>query len=196
MEVIRIPMAELTPDPNNAKDHPAWQVEQIKRSIEQFGNLDPIGVWGDNNLIVEGHGRFLALQELGYTEAECIRLDWLSDEERRAYALVHNQTTMNSGFDALLLDQALQSITEIDMSLFGFDEDGDAEETESEEETDPLDSLPESRVMVCTISLFGVKSDRILYAKIEPEMAEKILERIREEGGVSTLIDSVIGALS
>ena len=103
---------------------------------------------------------------------------------------------MNSGFDALLLDQALQSITEIDMSLFGFDEDGDAEETESEEETDPLDSLPESRVMVCTISLFGVKSDRILYAKIEPEMAEKILERIREEGGVSTLIDSVIGALS
>ena len=196
MEVIRIPMAELTPDPNNAKDHPAWQVEQIKRSIEQFGNLDPIGVWGDNNLIVEGHGRFLALQELGYTEAECIRLDWLSDEERRAYALVHNQTTMNSGFDALLLDQALQSITEIDMSLFGFDEDGDAEETESEEETDPLDALPESRVMVCTISLFGVKSDRILYAKIEPEMAEKILERIREEGGVSTLIDSVIGALS
>ena len=196
MEVIRIPITELTPDPNNAKDHPAWQVEQIKRSIEQFGNLDPIGVWGDNNLIVEGHGRFLALQELGYTEAECIRLDWLSDEERRAYALVHNQTTMNSGFDALLLDQALQSITEIDMSLFGFDEDGDAEETESEEETDPLDALPESRVMVCTISLFGVKSDRILYAKIEPEMAEKILERIREEGGVSTLIDSVIGALS
>lgn len=121
MEVIRIPMAELTPDPNNAKDHPAWQVEQIKRSIEQFGNLDPIGVWGDNNLIVEGHGRFLALQELGYTEAECIRLDWLSDEERRAYALVHNQTTMNTGWLENALRVNLESINQIDMSQFGFE---------------------------------------------------------------------------
>ncbi|MBR3619935.1 MAG: ParB N-terminal domain-containing protein [Clostridia bacterium] len=141
MEVIRIPLNELTPDPANAKDHPAEQVEQIKRSIEQFGNLDPIGVWGPENLIVEGHGRFLALRELGETEAECIRLDRLTDEERRAYSLVHNKLTMNSGFIPEALDLSLESIGEIDMSDFGFGglnewfrtgDKGEAEEGEEE----------------------------------------------------------------
>ena len=120
MDIVKIPIDELTPDPNNAKDHPQWQIEQIKNSIEQFGNLDPIGVWGDDNLIVEGHGRYVALQELGYTEAECIRLDWLTEEERTAYALAHNKLTMNSGFIPEMLDVNLEAVGEIDMSLFGF----------------------------------------------------------------------------
>lgn len=121
MEIIKLNIDDLTPDPNNAKDHPKWQVEQIKASIETFGNLDPIGVWGDDNLIVEGHGRYMALKELGYNEVEVIRLDWLTEEERTAYALVHNKTTMNSGFIPEALSLNLDAIGEIDMSQFGFD---------------------------------------------------------------------------
>ena len=120
MEIIKIPLADLTPDSSNAKDHPKWQIEQIKNSIETFGNLDPIGIWGDNNLIVEGHGRYEALKELGYHKAECIRLDWLTDEERRAYALAHNKLTMNTSFIPEALDMNLDAIGEIDMNLFGF----------------------------------------------------------------------------
>ena len=145
MEIIKINIDDLTPDPQNAKEHPAWQVEQIKESIEHFGNLDPIGVWGDNNLIVEGHGRYIALKELGFTEVEAIRLDWLTDEERRAYALAHNKLTMNSGFDIDALNLNLGAITEIDMSLFGFDTkiiDGPAEEPEADEMPDD-DDVPE-----------------------------------------------------
>lgn len=125
MDIIKIPMEDLTPDPSNAKDHPKWQIEQIKNSIEAFGNLDPIGVWGDDNIIVEGHGRFEALKQLGYQEAECIRLDWLTEEERKAYALAHNKLTMNSGFDPEKLALNLGDIEEIDMSLFGFGFDPD-----------------------------------------------------------------------
>ena len=125
MEVITLSIDALKPDPNNAKEHPAWQVEQIKASIESFGNLDPIGIWGDDNIIVEGHGRWMALKELGYNEVECIRLDWLSDEERKAYALAHNKLTMNSGFDWDALKINMDAIKEIDMSLFGFKGQGD-----------------------------------------------------------------------
>ena len=146
LEIIRLSIDALTPDPQNAKEHPAWQVEQIKESIELFGNLDPIGVWGDNNLIVEGHGRYIALKELGYNEVEVIRLDWLTDEERRAYALAHNKLTMNSGFDIDALNINLGAISEIDMSLFGFDAKAATEPTDAPDEADEVpdeDDVPE-----------------------------------------------------
>lgn len=143
MEIIKLPIDALTPDPNNAKDHPKWQIDQIVNSIERFGNLDPIGVWGDDNLIVEGHGRYEALKELGYTEAECIRLDWLTEEERRAYALAHNKLTMNSGFIPDALDLNLDAIGEIDMSLFGFDKAAEAlEVTEDDYDEDNDEKIP------------------------------------------------------
>lgn len=137
MEIITIPIDKLTPDPNNAKDHPKWQIDQIKNSIEQFGNLDPIGVWGENNLIVEGHGRYEALKSLGYNEADCIRLDSLTEEERIAYALAHNKLTMNSGFIPEALDMNLDAIGEIDMSLFGFDIPDNKEEADITEDEVP-----------------------------------------------------------
>lgn len=154
MEIIKLPLSDLTPDPNNAKDHPDWQIEQIKNSIEKFGNLDPIGVWGENNLIVEGHGRYEALKELGFYEAECIRLDWLTEEERRAYALAHNKLTMNSGFIPDALDMNLDAIGEIDMNLFGFrvvdwfsnhEKDDDSRQEGNDEYNDFLDKFEQPK---------------------------------------------------
>jgi len=153
MEIIKIPLEQLTPDPHNAKDHPQWQIEQIKNSIEQFGNLDPIGVWGDDNLIVEGHGRYEALKDLGYHEAECIRLDWLTEEERTAYALAHNKLTMNSGFIPDALDMNLDAIGEIDMSKFGFELPEVEEPTEITE--DEMPEEVETRCKLGDIWLLG-----------------------------------------
>ena len=111
---------ELKPYANNAKLHPAEQVEQIKKSIEQFGFNDPIAIWHDNE-VIEGHGRLLAVMEMDNVEnVPVIRFDDLTDEERRAYMLVHNKLTMNSGFDFELLDIELENI-DIDMSEFGFE---------------------------------------------------------------------------
>ena len=128
LKVIYLPLAELTPDENNAKEHPADQIEQIKESIQTFKMCDPIGIAGDNNLIIEEHGRYLALQELGVKEAPCIRLDHLdTDEKRKAYALIHNKTTMNSGFNIELLEMNLAEIETIDMEIYGFGKIGDEE---------------------------------------------------------------------
>lgn len=120
MKIEKINISEIVPYKNNAKLHPDWQVKQIKESIEQFGNNDPIAI-DENNVVIEGHGRLLALKELGYHEAEIIRLTHLSDEEKRAYILAHNKLTMNTSFDIELLEQELFSIEDIDMEEFGFD---------------------------------------------------------------------------
>ena len=75
---------------------------------------DPIGVWGDKNLIVEGHGRLIACKELGIDTVPCIRLDHLTAEQRKAYTIAHNKTNMDSGFDMDILASELSEITDID----------------------------------------------------------------------------------
>ena len=119
LKIEYLPIDKLRPYDKNAKEHPQEQVDQIVESIRQFGMNDPIGIWGDDNLIVEGHGRLLALQQMGETEAPTIRLDHMTDEQRRAYTLAHNKTTMNSGFDMELLHAELEEL-DIDMGDFGF----------------------------------------------------------------------------
>lgn len=121
MEIINIDINEITPYEGNAKIHTREQVEQIMKSIEEFGMNDPIAVYGEDNLIIEGHGRLEALKELGYTEVPCIRLDHLTEEQRKAYTLIHNKLTMNTGFDLELLTEELENIINIDMSNFGFE---------------------------------------------------------------------------
>lgn len=120
LEVEYIETGQLRPYDKNAKIHTDEQIEQIARSIQEFGMNDPIAVWKDNE-IIEGHGRLLACQKLGITEVPIIRLDGLTDEQRRAYMNVHNQLTMNTGFDIELLAQELGRIENIDMEKFGFD---------------------------------------------------------------------------
>lgn len=113
---------ELKPYERNAKIHTDEQIEQIKKSIQEFGMNDPIAIW-KNNEIIEGHGRLIACSELGIDQVPVIRLDELTNEQRRAYMLVHNQLTMNTDFDVDLLNVELDDITDIDMSDFGFDFD-------------------------------------------------------------------------
>lgn len=133
MEIEKIKIAKITPYKKNAKIHTDLQIEQIKKSIQEFGMNDPIAVWGCRNVIVEGHGRLEALKQLGYDEVDCIRLDHLSEEERKAYTLAHNKINMNTGFDNLILDEELGGIIDIDMSEFGFVDDNFIEDLLDEE---------------------------------------------------------------
>ena len=126
LKVEYISIDELKPYERNAKLHPVEQIEQIAKSIKDYGMNDPIGVW-KGNVIIEGHGRLEACKRLGIKVVPIVRLDHLTDEQRREYALVHNQTTMNSDFDADMLDFELKELEEFDAGFYDFPEDKDAE---------------------------------------------------------------------
>ena len=114
-----VPIDSIEPYENNARKHGKKDLASIQKSIEEFGFNDPIGVW--NNKIVEGHGRLLAAKELGFKKVPVIRLDNLTDEQRRAYTLAHNKTAELSDWDYGVLAEELKDIADIDMSEFGFD---------------------------------------------------------------------------
>lgn len=138
LQVEYVDLATLKQYKGNAKEHPIKQIEQIKASIDEFGFLDPIGVWHDT--IVEGHGRYLAAVDMGLEQVPIIRLDDLTDEQRRAYTLVHNKLTMNSGFDIDMLNEELENIFDINMEQFDLEivlPDFDDAEEEDEDTRDP-----------------------------------------------------------
>jgi len=145
LKIEYIPIKDIKPYKRNAKLHPQEQIDQIKTSIKQFGFNDPIAVWHDNE-IIEGHGRLLAAKQMKMKEIPIIRLDELTDEQRRAYMLAHNQLTMNSGFDLEILTEEINNILDIDMGDFGF-EDFTIEEPEDDEIIeDEAPELPEEPI--------------------------------------------------
>lgn len=159
LKIEYVPITELRTYPNNAKIHTEEQVEQIKASIQEFGFNDPVAVW--NGELVEGHGRLIAAQELGFEELPVIRLDGLTDEQRRAYALVHNKLTMNTGFSFELLEMELESI-DMDMEVFGFEDSEinweDIGDVKSEYEE------PEQAKLRCPVC--GAIDDKMRFVKV------------------------------
>lgn len=119
LKIEYVDINSIKPYEKNARQHAKLDVDAIVRSIEEFGFNDPIGVWNDT--IIEGHGRLMAAKQIGMDKVPVIRLDNLTDEQRRAYALAHNKTAELSLWDIDVLAEELKDISEIDMSDFGFD---------------------------------------------------------------------------
>ena len=143
LQIVYLRPEELKPYENNARKHAPEDVEAIKASIRELGGFnDPIGIWGPDNIIVEGHGRLIAAKEMGLERVPCIRLDHLTDEQRRAYALAHNKTAELSEWDMGPLNGELADLAlDFDMSRFGFENmetyEADDEEIEEDEPPEP-----------------------------------------------------------
>lgn len=121
LKVVEVPTEELLEYPNNAKLHPHEQIDQIASSIEEFGFNSPILAWhNDQNEpeIVAGHGRLMAAKKLGLESLPVVFLDHMSDEQRRAYIVLDNQLTMNSGWDFSILDAEIGGL-DYDWEYFG-----------------------------------------------------------------------------
>lgn len=72
----------------------------------------------ENNMIIEGNGRYEALKQLGVKQIPCIELNNMTEEQKKAYILVHNKLNMDTGFDVELLNNELLDINTIDMTKF------------------------------------------------------------------------------
>lgn len=156
LNIEYVSIDKIKPYEKNAKLHPEEQIQQIKKSIQEFGFNDPVALWHDE--IVEGHGRYLAAKELGMNELPVIRLDDLTDEQRKAYMLVHNKLTMNSGFDVDLLNEELADIFSFDMGDFGFD----IEEEEEEVVEDDFEGEPPAEPKAKIGDIYKLGSHRLM----------------------------------
>ena len=119
-EIEYLAIKDLTPYEKNARTHSEEQVEKLKNSLEEFGFINPV-IIDENNMILVGHGRIMGAKKLGIETVPCIRIKYLTDDQKKAYILADNKLSDLGGWDLNLLNEELLSI-DLDMSLFGFEE--------------------------------------------------------------------------
>ncbi|MBO5726527.1 MAG: site-specific DNA-methyltransferase [Clostridia bacterium] len=124
LQIEYLSVDDLKPYERNNKKHVDFDVEQIAKSISKYEMIDPVGIWGKDNVIVEGHGRVLACKKLGIEKVPCIRLDHLTDEQRREYAIVHNKSQELAEYD---IENLKFEIEDLDFSDFNFGFDFETE---------------------------------------------------------------------
>ena len=141
MEVIDKKVAELIPYAKNPRKNDQ-AVDAVAASIKEFGFKVPIVIDSDG-VIVAGHTRLKAALLLGLKTVPCVVADDLTEDQIKAFRLADNKTAELAEWDYALLDEEIAELTDIDMSLFGFDTKLVAAVPEIQENPEE-DTLPES----------------------------------------------------
>lgn len=121
MKIIQTGIENLIPYARNSRTHSDEQVAQIAASIKEFGFTNPVLVDGEGGIIA-GHGRVMAARKLGMDKVPCIKLDHLSEAQRRAYVIADNKLALNAGWNEDMLRIELTELEALgfDLDLTGF----------------------------------------------------------------------------
>lgn len=123
MKLETIDIAELTPDPQNARQHDQTNLKAIEGSLREFGQRKPI-VISQTNVIVAGNGTVEAAKRLGWTEIQAVRVPAEWDENQiKAFALADNRTAELAEWNTNILNKQLLELSEagVEISNFGFE---------------------------------------------------------------------------
>ncbi|MGL4510237.1 ParB/Srx family N-terminal domain-containing protein [Cetobacterium sp.] len=119
-EIVIMDIEKLVDNPNNVKIHTQEQIELIKKSIDKLG-FNSIVVIDEENMILAGHGRVLALKETGEKTIPCLKISNLSEEEKLQIMMMDNTSVLMTGIDeemAKLVIERLE-LAEADLELTG-----------------------------------------------------------------------------
>ncbi|MEM7663399.1 MAG: DNA methyltransferase [Pseudomonadota bacterium] len=120
--VERLAISSLKPSKRNARTHSKKQIKQIATSIREFGFINPVLI-DESGTILAGHGRVDAAKELGMTEVPVVRIEHMTEAQKRAYVIADNQLALHAGWDEAILAIEFEELGDLgfDLSLTGFE---------------------------------------------------------------------------
>ena len=124
-QIDMIAPQDLRPWAKNARTHSKKQIRQIAASIRTFGFTNPVLI-DQANTILAGHGRVQAAMEIGMGEVPCIRIEYMTEAEKRAYVIADNKLALNAGWDDDVLAEELKGLLAnetlgFDIGVIGFE---------------------------------------------------------------------------
>ena len=101
-----ISVKDLKKMPDNAKKHPAWQIERLVFSISTYSNKEPYLlqplVVDEKNTVLIGNGRLEAIQQLQWNKVEVIVKEGLNDDQKKALSILDNKSISTEWNDDIL----------------------------------------------------------------------------------------------
>ena len=124
LNIVYQETTKLIPYARNSRTHSDEQVAQICASIKEFGWTNPILIDEDDGIIA-GHGRLLAAQRLSEKQVPTIRLEGLTEAQKKAYVIADNKLALNAGWNEEMLAIEMEDLNnmDFDLSLLGFSDD-------------------------------------------------------------------------
>lgn len=117
MKIVNVKIEDIKPYENNPRKHDK-NVDKIIKSIEDYGFNNPL-ILDKNNVIITGHGRFMAAKQMGtFKVLPCIIAEHLSEEKANEYRIVDNKTSEMSTWDEEKLYEELKNM---ELSAFGLE---------------------------------------------------------------------------
>lgn len=166
MKIENIAVADITPYALNAKDHPPEQIDKIVYSLKKFGWVQPLVV-DEAGVLVIGHVRLLAAQQLGMVEVPCVRAEDFTEAQIRELRLLDNKLNESQWNKKNLKQETAYLVTEgIDVKSLGFEIEDTTQVVEPEPEYEE-----ESSEGFQVIVEFDSKSD-----------ARRFVETMRDKG--------------
>ena len=145
MDIERIDIDLLTPDPGNVRTHDQRNLEAIKGSLRRFGQQKPIVV-DSQGVVIAGNGTLAAAKDLGWTEINVVQTG-LTGVEAVAYAIADNRAGELANWDDQALTRTLEALRDEDPTLLedaGFLDDEFQKLLNFEREEIPDDSFSEA----------------------------------------------------
>lgn len=154
--IEHLPLEALRPHPRNARVHSKKQIHQIAASIQEFGFNNPLLI-DREGVILAGHGRFEAAKELNLSSVPVIRIERLSEDQKRAFRLADNKIALNAGWNVELLEADFKEMSALnlsfDLEITGFDTaeidlliDGSAKKDDPSDVVPPIEPAAVTRL--------------------------------------------------
>ena len=161
MQFRTMHLADLIPadyNPRKALRPGDREYEKLRRSLEEFGCVDPL-IWNTRtNRLVGGHQRLTVMRDLGWTEAEISVVD-LPEEKEKALNIALNKISGEWDMDRLRDLLIELQAADIDVTLTGFDTEELADilpkDQDGEPEEDGFDAAAEAVKIVNPVTRPG-----------------------------------------
>lgn len=178
MEIQKVPLDSLTPDPDNARRHPEKNREAIRSSLLRFGQVEPLVVQESTRVVIGGNGRLEEMRDLGWDVVDVVFVD-VEDDQAKALGVALNRSGELATWDVEKLGDLLVDLEAMsfDIGEIGFDEDAIA---------DIFGDIPE------TVGEGGGEGGGVEVKDVAPVEVDEQAEPVSRPGEVYYLGDHVL----